>query len=73
MHIRQLWSMAGIIFLSGISSLSARQSSLALLPSGYAGIGAQVWKNECAGTTSGLTSWNRGEDFASLGIGHFIW
>ena len=21
----------------------------------------------------GLTSWNQGEDFASLGIGHFIW
>jgi len=20
-----------------------------------------------------LTSWNKGEDFASLGIGHFIW
>ncbi len=25
------------------------------------------------GTISGLTSWNQGEDFASLGIGHFIW
>lgn len=36
-------------------------------------IGRRIWKNECAGTVSGLTSWNRGEDFASLGIGHFIW
>ncbi len=26
-----------------------------------------------AGTVSGLTSWNEGEEFASLGIGHFIW
>ncbi|MDD5199571.1 MAG: hypothetical protein PHC88_07180 [Terrimicrobiaceae bacterium] len=36
-------------------------------------IGRRIWKNECAGTVSGLTSWNRGEEFASLGIGHFIW
>lgn len=36
-------------------------------------IGRRVWKNECNGTREGLTSWNSGENFASLGIGHFIW
>jgi hypothetical protein len=36
-------------------------------------IGSQIWKNECGGTVAGLTSWNKGEYFASLGIGHFIW
>lgn len=36
-------------------------------------IGRRVWKNECGGTKEGLTSWNTGENFASLGIGHFIW
>ena len=36
-------------------------------------IGHQIWQNECAGTVLGLTSWNQGEYFASLGIGHFIW
>src|SRR6266436_131670 len=36
-------------------------------------IGKRVWQNECGGTTKGLTSWNVGENFASLGIGHFIW
>ncbi len=36
-------------------------------------IGRRVWQNECAGTRDGLTSWNAGENFASLGIGHFIW
>jgi hypothetical protein len=36
-------------------------------------IGRRIWKNECAGTVSGLTSWNAGEEFASLGIAHFIW
>ena len=36
-------------------------------------IGRRIWQNECNGTISGLTSWNEGENFASLGIGHFIW
>jgi hypothetical protein len=36
-------------------------------------IGKKIWQNECNGTVAGLTSWNEGEDFASLGIGHFIW
>ncbi|HEY2711976.1 MAG TPA: hypothetical protein VGI60_05630 [Chthoniobacterales bacterium] len=36
-------------------------------------IGRRIWQNECGGTIAGLTSWNVGEDFASLGIGHFIW
>jgi hypothetical protein len=36
-------------------------------------IGKRVWQNECNRTISGLTAWNQGEDFASLGIGHFIW
>ena len=36
-------------------------------------IGNKVWANECDGTVAGLTSWNEGEAFPSLGIGHFIW
>jgi hypothetical protein len=36
-------------------------------------VGRKVWQNECAGTRKGLASWNAGEEFASLGIGHFIW
>jgi hypothetical protein len=36
-------------------------------------IGKKIWQNECNGTISGLTAWNAGEGFASLGIGHFIW
>lgn len=44
------------------------------LPAGDAAlIGRKIWQNECAGTVDGLVSWNSGEDFASLGIGHFIW
>ena len=36
-------------------------------------IGRRLWQNESGGTIAGLTAWNAGEDFASLGIGHFIW
>jgi hypothetical protein len=36
-------------------------------------VGRKVWRNECGGTIEGLTSWNAGEEFPSLGIGHFIW
>lgn len=33
----------------------------------------RVWQNEAGGNSRGLTHWNVGEGFASLGIGHFIW
>ena len=36
-------------------------------------VGQRIWKSECNGTIEGLTSWNSGEEFASVGIGHFIW
>lgn len=35
--------------------------------------GRRIWQNECGGRVDGLTSWNVGEAFPSLGIGHFIW
>ena len=38
-----------------------------------AAIGHKIWQNECAGSVDGLTTWNTGEEFPSLGIGHFIW
>jgi len=36
-------------------------------------IGERVFANECNLNVRCLTSWNEGEDFPSLGIGHFIW
>ncbi len=48
-------------------------SSSALGEGVYASIGKRVWQNECAGSVQGLVSWNAGEAFPSLGIGHFIW
>lgn len=36
-------------------------------------IGKMIFKNECASKDDNLIAWNEGEDFMSLGIGHFIW
>lgn len=36
-------------------------------------VGRKVWQNESGGKRDGLTAWNEGENFPSLGIGHFIW
>lgn len=36
-------------------------------------IGQKIWLNETGGKIDAITSWNANEDFASLGIGHFIW
>jgi len=36
-------------------------------------IGDKIWLNEGAGQLDNLIVWNDGEDFPSLGIGHFIW
>ena len=60
-------ALAALAFASSISS------AVALSEAEAGRIGRKIWRNECGGTISGLTAWNEGENFASLGIGHFIW
>lgn len=36
-------------------------------------LGKRVFASECSSRFACLTSWNEGEAFPSLGIGHFIW
>ncbi len=62
--------MKAILFALLASAVTA---TAALTDKELESIGHRVWQNECAGTRDGLTSWNVGENFASLGIGHFIW
>ena len=50
-----------------------QQQYIQLAQNDAAEIGLKIWQNESAGKISGLTSWNKRENFASLGIGHFIW
>lgn len=58
---------------SGASSTSVLSQSCGVSPFQALCVGRRIWKNECDGTVAGLTFWNPGEGFPSLGIGHFIW
>jgi len=44
-----------------------------LADSDLAWLGDRIYANECNRVSACLTSWNDGEEFPSLGIGHFIW
>lgn len=59
-------------YLSGDSRQNKR-NSVPLSSELAQQIGLQIWQNECGRKYEGLTTWNQGEEFASLGIGHFIW
>src|ERR1051325_9363675 len=74
--IGQKWqkTTALTVFLLSVPILTAVTAGVINLSSAEARqIGRRIWQNECGGTVAGLTSWNVGENFASLGIGHFIW
>ncbi|HEY9758704.1 MAG TPA: hypothetical protein V6C97_26290 [Oculatellaceae cyanobacterium] len=58
---------------SSMNSASNTQPKLKLSQSDADAIGHAIWRNECGERVEGLTSWNVGEGFPSLGIGHFIW
>ena len=56
-----------------LAGATLRAHSIEITDAQALSAGNKLWKNECDGTVAGLTSWNSGEDFASLGIGHYIW
>jgi hypothetical protein len=65
------WLKASTVFIL-LTAISA-PAAIDISSADAQRIGRRIWQNECGGTISGLTSWNVGENFASLGIGHFIW
>ena len=60
---------AVMVFLSSCAPAAA----VDLTAGQKSAIGKKIWQNECAGSVAGLTTWNAGEEFPSIGIGHFIW
>ncbi len=62
----------GMFVFAAISAPVAAQAE-SLSAAQKAAIGRKIWQNECAGSVDGLTTWNAGEEFPSMGIGHFIW
>jgi hypothetical protein len=67
------YSSSALVFAALIALLPKPIQATTLSHVDVLKIGKKIWQNECNGTIAGLTSWNAGEDFASLGIGHFIW
>jgi hypothetical protein len=65
--------LSSLVFLAYVAAGSQLLSGITLSHGDALRIGKRIWQNECNGTIAGLTSWNEGENFASLGIGHFIW
>ncbi len=62
-----------VAFVASLATGPQTVHAITLSKSDARRIGKKIWQNECNGTVAGLTSWNEGENFASLGIGHFIW
>lgn len=67
------FSSAALVLAALVALVPKPLYAIALSHADVLKIGKKIWRNECNGTIAGLTSWNAGEDFASLGIGHFIW
>ncbi len=60
-----------LFFILFLSTLFSSEIKLTEKQANY--IAKKVWQNEGAGLDKYLVHWNDGEDFASVGIGHFIW
>lgn len=52
---------------------AGQQKQLSLSDEEIAELGEKIFQNEAGGKVKYLTWWNEGEEFASLGIGHFLW
>jgi len=62
-----------LLFAFLLVSATLFSTEIRLTPKQANFIAQKVWQNEGAGKDKYLVWWNKGEDFASLGIGHFIW
>src|SRR6266516_887158 len=72
-ELRQARAFATLFSFIGVVLQLQTVGAITLSHTDALKIGKRIWQNECDGTIAGLTSWNEGENFASLGIGHFIW
>ncbi|RRD40718.1 hypothetical protein EII29_01940 [Leptotrichia sp. OH3620_COT-345] len=59
--------------LSKNSVKSMKKAEISISKEELNTVAEKVFKNEASGIKSNLVYWNTGENFPSLGIGHFIW
>lgn len=73
-----LWTIVFITCAGGplaalAQNLGPLTTRLEVSPEVAAKVGRRIWLNESGGEEQALIVWSGGEDFMSLGIGHFIW
>jgi len=67
--IKKLW----FVVFCPLLPLMGQPNEFQLSPEQLASIGKRIWQNEAGQSYEKLTWWVQGENWASLGIGHFIW
>ncbi|OYQ70002.1 hypothetical protein B9T11_07070 [Wohlfahrtiimonas chitiniclastica] len=56
-----------------LCSVSIAAADINIPPAALNEIAGKIYRNETGGKRENLVVWNNGENFPSLGIGHFIW
>ena len=62
-----------LLALAGLPPLARVGCDVAIGAEEARALADKVWRNESGRDVDKILWWNRGEDFPSLGIGHFIW
>lgn len=62
-----------LVLALAFSISACKTRCISIPPDELEEIGRLIFINEGAGKVENLTVWNEGEEFASLGIGHFLW
>jgi len=70
---KRVFLFGSLVFVMLCASQRIARSIETVSPQETELIGDLVFENECNRKVSCLISWNEGENFLSLGIGHFIW
>jgi hypothetical protein len=63
----------GVIVIGIVVVICFPKQKISLTQEQVEWIGEKIFYNECGGKIELLVTWNEGEDFMSLGMGHFIW
>ena len=69
--LKVLGKLSAIMLLS--ASISFANPNIQISKGELDRVGEQIYKNETGGKLDNIAVWNVGENFPSLGIGHFIW
>lgn len=75
--ITGLWRTAGLVYvlmsLAAMPVTAQARCGIGIDGAEAAHLADKIWANESGRDPEKILWWNRGENFASLGIGHFIW